>query len=313
MPINLPSMSTILCIDDDRDILKLLEKNLSGEGYAVITAVNGMQGLIEARSRKPDLILLDVIMPGMDGYEVCRRLKGEEATKNFPIIFITAKNEDEDEAKGLKMGAVDYIRKPFYLPIVRSRVRTQLDLKLKTDILERLVDIDGLTNIYNRRRFDKTLELEWKRARRNKFPLSLIMSDLDHFKGYNDNYGHAAGDDCLRRVSRGLKNMLQRPADLLARYGGEEFAVILPETDYNGAIYIAAMLIKGIGDLNISYSHSPVAVHVTISIGVATSIAGINCDTPQQLIEAADFMLYAAKENGRNQFQSKDLSLAANS
>ena len=280
MPINLPSMSTILCIDDDRDILKLLEKNLSGEGYAVITAVNGMQGLIEARSRKPDLILLDVIMPGMDGYKVCRRLKGEEATKNLPIIFITAKNEDEDEAKGLKMGAVDYIRKPFYLPIVRSRVRTQLDLKLKTDILERLVDIDGLTNIYNRRRFDKTLELEWKRARRNKFPLSLIMSDLDHFKGYNDHYGHAAGDDCLRRVSRGLKDMLQRPADLLARYGGEEFAVILPETDYNGTIYIAAALTKGIGDMNISYSHSPVAGYVTISIGVATAIPGRNCDTP---------------------------------
>lgn len=313
MPISLPSVSTILCIDDDRDILNLLGKIFAGADYAVITAVDGMQGLIEARSRKPDLILLDITMPGMDGYEICRRLKGDELTKNIPIIFITAKNEDEDEAKGLKTGAVDYIRKPFYAPIVKSRVRTQLDLKLKTDMLERLVAIDGLTNIYNRRKFDETLELEWKRARRNKFPLSLIMSDVDHFKGYNDHYGHTAGDDCLRRVSRGLKDMLQRPADLLARYGGEEFAVILPETDYNGGIYIAAVLIKGIEDMNISYSYSPVAGYVTISIGVATSIPGRNCDTPQQLIEAADSMLYAAKKNGRNQFQARDLSLAANS
>ncbi|MCX5849312.1 MAG: diguanylate cyclase [Deltaproteobacteria bacterium] len=307
MSVNLSSASTILCIDDDSDILKLLGKLLSGAGYTIISAVDGKQGLIEARSRKPGLILLDITMPRMDGYEVCRRLKDEDATKDIPIIFITAKNEDEDEAKGLKMGAVDYIRKPFYPPIVKSRIRTQMDLKLKTDMLERLVAIDGLTNIYNRRKFDETLELEWKRAVRSKRPLSLIMSDVDHFKGYNDHYGHAAGDDCLRRVSRGLKDMLQRPADLLARYGGEEFAVILPETDYNGAIYIAATLINGIGELNISYPHSPVAGYVTISIGVATAITGNNGGTPLQLIEAADSMLYAAKENGRNQFQGKKI------
>lgn len=306
-------MSVILCIDDDRDMLNLLEKILAGAGYKVITAGDGRQGLIEASNRKPDLILLDVTMPGMDGYEVCRKMKEEEATKDIPIIFITAKQQDADEDKGLQMGAADYVRKPFYPPIVKSRVRTQLDLKSKTDMLERLAAIDGLTNIYNRRKFDETLDLEWKRAMRNKIPLSLIMSDVDHFKGYNDNYGHASGDDCLRSVSQGLKDMLQRPADLLARYGGEEFAVILPETDYNGAIYIATTLVTGIGNLNIPYAHSPVAGHVTISIGVATSIPGKNCETPLQLIEAADSMLYAAKGNGRNQFRAKDLSVAANS
>lgn len=307
MSANLPSGTTILCIDDDRDILNLLEKILAGAGYTIITSSDGKQGLIEARNRKPDLILLDIVMPGMDGYEVCKKIKDREETKNIPIIFITAKKEDEDEAKGLKIGAVDYIRKPFYSPIVKSRVRTQLDLKLKTDMLERLVAIDGLTNIFNRRKFDETLELEWKRALRSRHPLSLIMSDVDLFKGYNDHYGHAAGDDCLRRVSQGLKNLLQRPADLLARYGGEEFAVILPETDYNGAIYISSLLLKGIEELNISYPHSPIAGHVTISIGVATSIPGKNCDTPLQLIEAADSMLYVAKQNGRNQLQGKDL------
>lgn len=307
MSANLPSGTTILCIDDDRDILNLLEKILAGAGYTVITAANGRQGISEALIRKPDLILLDIVMPGMDGYEVCKKIKDKEETKNIPVIFITAKKEDEDEAKGLKIGAVDYIRKPFYPPIVKSRVRTQLDLKLKTDMLEKLVSIDGLTNIYNRRKFDETLKLEWKRAMRNKLPLSLIMSDIDHFKGYNDHYGHTAGDDCLRRVSQGLKNLLQRPADLLARYGGEEFAVILPETDYKGAIYISAILLKGIEDLNISYPHSPIVGHVTISIGIATSIPGKNCNTPLQLIEAADSMLYVAKQNGRNQSQGKNL------
>ncbi len=308
MSVNSSSGTTILCIDDDHDILTLLEKILIGAGYAVITASNGKQGLRETLTRKPDLILLDIVMPDMDGYEVCKKIKDKEETKNIPIIFITAKKEDEDEAKGLKIGAVDYIRKPFYPPIIKSRIRTQLDLKLKTDMLERLVSIDGLTNIYNRRKFDETLKLEWKRAMRNNSPLSLIMSDIDHFKGYNDHYGHTTGDDCLRRVSQEMKNLLQRPADLLARYGGEEFAVILPETDYNGAIYISTILLNGIEDLNISYPHSPIAGHVTISIGVVTSIPGKNCDTPLQLIEIADSMLYVAKQNGRNQIQGKDLS-----
>lgn len=309
MSVHSSSETTILCIDDDHDILNLLGKILANAGYNVIKASDGKQGISEALNRKPDLILLDILMPGMDGYEVCKKIKDKEETKNIPIIFITAKKEDEDEAKGLKIGAVDYIRKPFYPPIVTSRIRTQLDLKLKTDMLEKLVSIDGLTNIYNRRKFDETLKLEWKRAMRNKRSLSLIMSDIDHFKGYNDHYGHTAGDDCLRRVSQGMKNLLQRPADLLARYGGEEFAVILPETDYRGAIYISNILLKGIQDLNISYPHSPIVGHITISIGVATSIPGKNCDKPLNLIETADSMLYVAKGNGRNQLQGKDLSL----
>jgi len=305
--VNSSSGTTILCIDDDHDILNRLENILTGAGYAVIKATDGKQGIREALERKPDLILLDIVMPGMDGYEICKKIRDNEETKNIPIIFLTAKKEDEDEVKGLKIGAVDYMRKPFHPPIVKSRIRTHLDLKLKTDMLGKLAFIDGLTNIFNRRKFDEMLNQEWKRAMRNKSSLSLIMSDIDHFKGYNDHYGHTAGDDCLRSVSRGLQNLLQRPADLLARYGGEEFAVILPETDYAGAIYISNVLLKGIEDLNIPYPHSPIAGHVTISIGVATSIPGSNCDKPRHLIEAADTMLYVAKENGRNQVQGKEL------
>jgi diguanylate cyclase (GGDEF)-like protein len=301
----------ILCIDDDRDVLSLLEKILSGMDNTIISCVTGEQGLIEARRSQPNLILLDIMMPDMDGYEVCRRLKNDEVTKNIPVIFITAKNENEFEDEGLKIGAVDYIRKPFYPSIVKSRVKTQLELKLKTAMLEKMAFLDGLTNIYNRRKFDEMLELESKRAMRSNFPLSLIMIDVDHFKQFNDQYGHAEGDACLRMIAQALQDMLPRSGDLVARYGGEEFAIILPQTDHKGAVHLAASLIKGIGKLQMFPDHSQSAVHVTISIGVATVIPGRNNVTPLQLIEGADAMLYLAKQNGRNQYQGKDLSSAA--
>ncbi|MEN6358775.1 MAG: diguanylate cyclase [Smithella sp.] len=301
----------ILCIDDDRDVLSLLEKILSGMDNTIISCVTGEQGLIEARRSQPNLILLDIMMPDMDGYEVCRRLKNDEATKNIPVIFITAKDENEFEDEGLKIGAVDYIRKPFYPSIVKSRVKTQLELKLKTAMLEKMAFLDGLTNIYNRRKFDEMLELESKRAMRSNFPLSLIMIDVDHFKQFNDQYGHAEGDACLRMIAQALQDMLPRSGDLVARYGGEEFAIILPQTDHKGAVHLAASLIKGIRKLQMFPDHSQSAVHVTISIGVATVIPGRNNVTPLQLIEGADAMLYLAKQNGRNQYQGKDLSSAA--
>jgi diguanylate cyclase (GGDEF)-like protein len=308
MAVDRSSEILILCIDDDHDILNLLERILAADNYTVITAADGRQGLDLARSRRPDLILLDVVMPEIDGYEVCRMLKDDNDTVNIPIIFITAKNENEDEYTGLKMGAVDYIRKPFYPPIVKARVKTQADLKLKTDLLESLAAIDGLTNISNRRKFDEMIAIEWKRAVRGNYPLSLIMIDVDFFKQYNDNYGHAAGDDCLRRIAQGLRNMLLRPSDLPCRYGGEEFAVILPETDFRGATDVSAKLVEGIGKLNIPHEHSPAAGHVTISAGATTSIPGNNCETPRQLLEMADSMLYLAKQKGRNRFQGNDLS-----
>jgi len=301
----------ILCIDDDRDVLSLLEKILSGMDNTIISCVTGEQGLIEARRSRPNLILLDIMMPDMDGYEVCRRLKNDEATKNIPVIFITAKDENEFEDEGLKIGAVDYIRKPFYPSIVKSRVKTQLELKLKTAMLEKMAFLDGLTNIYNRRKFDEMLELESKRAMRSNFPLSLIMIDVDHFKQFNDQYGHAEGDACLRMIAKALQDMLPRSGDVVARYGGEEFAIILPQTDHKGAVHLAAHLIKGIRKLQMFPDHSRSAVHVTISIGVATVIPGRNNVTPLQLIEGADAMLYLAKQNGRNQYQGKDLSSAA--
>lgn len=299
----------ILCIDDDPNILNLLEKILSDLDDTIVMVDNAQQGLAEAISKQPDLILLDIMMPELGGYEVCKRLKSNEATMSIPIIFLTAKSEEESEDRGLKLGAVDYIRKPFHSSIVRSRVKAHLDLKLKTNLLEKLAAIDGLTNICNRRKFDEILDQEYRRAIRNDVPLSLLMIDVDRFKDYNDRYGHAAGDDCLRRIARGLNDMLSRPGDLLARYGGEEFSVILPQTDFKGATHMASHLVKGLEELKISPDHSPEARPVTVSIGAASCRPGQDQTTPLQLIEAADSMLYLAKHNGRNQCQGKDLSL----
>ncbi len=297
---------TLLIVDDEMLNISILANVLSGS-YRILVAKSGEQALGLLNTDKVDLVLLDIVMPEMDGYEVCKRLKSDDQTRNIPVIFISARGEDEDEERGLKTGAVDYIRKPFYLPIVAARVKTHLDLKLKTDMLEQMAAIDGLTNIANRRKFDETLEAEWKRTTHEHLPLSLIISDVDYFKQYNDHYGHAAGDDCLRQVARRLEAALPGPGNVLARFGGEEFAAILPETDHADATNIAAKLVQSIANPAILHAHSPVAPYVTISAGLATALPGRACETPRQLIEAADAMLYAAKRHGRNQWQSKEV------
>ncbi len=255
----------------------------------------------------PDLILLDIMMPEMDGYEVIRQLKECERTRSIPVIFVTAKGDVEDEQRGLELGAVDYITKPFFPPIVRARVRTQINLIQKTEMLEKLVFLDGLTHIPNRRRFDEVFDKEWRRACRSGRPLTLIICDIDFFKIVNDKYGHAVGDDCLRRVALHLETLLGRAGDFVARYGGEEFAVLLPEVDVNGAIIMSEKIRTEIEALAIEHAFSPVSDRVTISLGAATTIP-TQADSPMDLIEAADKMLYDAKESGRNQCQCIDLN-----
>lgn len=290
---------TILIVDDESMNFSILSQVLKGM-YRVLVAKSGEQALKIVAQDKVDCILLDILMPAMDGYEVLRHLKNTENSKEIPVIFITSKSQHQDEAKGLQLGAVDYIRKPFYLPIVKARVQTHLELKLKNEILTELVAIDGLTNIYNRRKFDQTLQEEWKRALRAGTPLSLLIVDVDHFKLFNDNYGHAAGDACLRKVTAALKACLRRPGDFLARYGGEEFTMILPNTDHNGAAWMADEVRRHVKELALPHEFSPVAGHVTVSAGGATSTAGGACKTPQALLEMADRMLYEAKKSGRD-------------
>jgi len=293
----------ILVVDDVPRNLQLMGTVLKAINAKVAFAQNGKQAIEYAQSKHPDLILLDIMMPEMDGYEVCKRLKDTQTTKDIPIIFITALNDENDEYHGFKLGAVDYITKPFNPKIVQVRVANYLRLKRKTDLLEKLSSIDGLTEIHNRRRFDETLENEWSRDKRDQAYISLILIDIDFFKQFNDMYGHAAGDNCLRKVAAKLKEVLLRPADFVARYGGEEFVVLLPETDIKGAEVIAEKLRTGIESLNIPHEKSTVSDIVTISLGIATTIPEKGL-SHNELIETADKYLYESKKNGRNQWRS---------
>jgi len=244
-------------------------------------------------------VLLDVVMPGIDGFEVCKRLKSDPALRDIPVIFVTARDSAEDETLGLEVGAVDFIAKPISPPVVRARVRTHVALKRQTDLLRSLAFNDGLTGVANRRWFDERLQVEWLRCRRNRMPLALILLDLDHFKAYNDHYGHQAGDDCLRAVAAAMKARLGRPADLLARYGGEEFVCLLPETPLDGALAKADDLGRAVQDLAIAHAAAATAPVVTISRGVAAMLPEQGHE-PAELLQRADAMLYAAKHAGRN-------------
>ena len=246
----------ILIVDDEKMNLKVLADLLKDE-YAPVLARSGEQALQHAFGDfPPDLILLDVMMPQMGGYEVIKNLKNNDKTNNIPVIFVTALNSMEDEEHGLKLGAVDYITKPFSPPIVKMRVRNHLRIVHQYKLLDQLAHLDGLTEISNRRRFEEVLQKEWARSARNRSPFSLAMVDVDYFKQYNDHYGHAMGDLTLRKIAKTLDGILRRPADLIARYGGEEFVMLLPETDAAAAKILADRSLQTIVGLNIPHHFS---------------------------------------------------------
>jgi diguanylate cyclase (GGDEF)-like protein len=289
----------ILIVDDTPTNIQVLAEGLRAD-YRVKVATSGKTALdVVAKQGAPDLILLDVMMPEMDGYEVCRQLKQNSETSGIPVIFVTARNEVSDEERGLRLGAVDYITKPFHLSIVRARLQNHLKLKQMTKLLETMAWLDGLTCIPNRRRFDEALDTEWKRAQRTSAPLSLIMVDIDHFKEYNDNYGHGAGDACLKRVASELAASVTRAGDFVARYGGEEFVLLMPETDSKGAYMLAELLRSRTEELRIPHGHSSASCWVTISVGFASVIPSAEANA-STLLEEADRMLYQAKNAGRN-------------
>ena len=293
----------ILMVDDEHLNLEMLV-SLLGNDYRVLVAKSGQQALTVVANNPPDLILLDIMMPVMDGYEVCRRLKEKHTTRDIPVIFLSALQDVASETRGFELGAVDYITKPFRGATVRARVRTHLDLKRKADLLEKLAFLDGLTEIPNRRSFETILEREWGTALRRQEHISLVMMDVDMFKQYNDHYGHGAGDDCLHRVAQALVRTLSRAGDFAARYGGEEFVAVLPGTDKAGAENMTEQIRAAVEALEISHAKSKVSAFVTISLGVATVIPE-NRFQPGILKETADQMLYQAKEGGRNRFVSK--------
>jgi len=301
-----PKRQTILVVDDMPTNIDILA-GLLDDRYKVKAARTGAKALeIVHSGNPPDLILLDVVMPGMSGYEVCEALKADPDTATIPVIFVTSLNDEEDEEKGLKLGAVDYITKPFRAAIVLARIENHLKLKSYQDLLRRQSNLDGLTGLPNRRAFDDLLGQEWRRGARLRSPLSLILLDIDHFKQYNDHYGHLAGDECLRLVGRDLASV-GRSMDFVGRYGGEEFVCILPHTDSSGAQKVAERLQDKINELGITHEHSSAAEHVTISMGVATILPNLKV-SPEQLILSADKMLYRAKDEGRNCFKSVQLA-----
>lgn len=296
----------ILAIEDNHTNLKLIGHILEPLDVETILVGSGQEAFDYLETQLPDLILLDIMMAKMNGYEVCEKLKNNPQTRDIPVIFITALKEEEDETKGFDLGAVDFISKPIKPVILQARVKTHLRLKLKTDLLESLASIDGLTDIPNRRYFEETLESEWNRAIRDvNSPLSLIIIDIDDFKKFNDQYGHAVGDDCLRKVAKSLKACIQRPGDSVSRFGGEEFAVILPNTDNQFAVSIADTMCKKVESLNISHLKSNVSDYVTISVGVGTINPEKDSDL-RSIVNIADQNLYKAKANGKNQVYGND-------
>ncbi len=299
----------LLVVDDQPINIQTLYQTFS-EDHQVLMATSGVAALQVCENKLPDLILLDVMMPEMDGYELCRRLKDDSRLRDIPVIFVTARNDEAAETLALDVGAVDFISKPINTRIVRARVKTHLALKSQRDILRSLAYIDGLTAVFNRRLFDERMATEWNRSARNGAPMSVILIDVDHFKRYNDCYGHLEGDACLRTVARKLKENLRRPADVVARYGGEEFACILPETDLKGAMQLAVRLQHAVFAQQIPHADSPVTAFVTISLGVASIRGPHDTNDPAALLALADTMLYQSKSDGRNRTSGAELPIA---
>ncbi|WP_343732816.1 diguanylate cyclase [Duganella sp.] len=298
---NFAGTQKVLVADDDIVNRQVLAELLKPE-HTVLLARNGEQTLERALRHLPDLILLDVVMPDMDGYEVLRRLRADAQTAHITVIFISGLGRPEDEANGLKMGAADYISKPFNETVVMARVAMHLQMVRQRRMLEHLAHVDGLTELANRRRFDEVYEAEWQRSRRSGRPLSLALLDIDAFKQYNDHYGHPAGDRALRAVARTAASGLRRPADLAARYGGEEMVLLLPDTEAAQAQQVVACICGAIADLQIPHEASAVAPMLTVSAGGAT-LNSAAAESSAELFTAADNLLYHAKKSGRNRVE----------
>ena len=292
---------TILVVDDMTTTLLLIH-DLLKDTYEVKIAKSGTKALEILESPNDiDLILLDIEMPDINGYDVCKRIKNNETIKNIPIIFITGRTSQEDEEYGLNLGAIDYITKPFNKAIVKLRIKNYLDLKIKNDMLEKLSMYDGLTNIRNRRFFDETFEKTFNEIKRDKKSLAVLMIDIDFFKPYNDNYGHGQGDETLRKVAKALEKTIKRASDFVARYGGEEFVILLKDINKDGVEAVANNLLNAVRELKITHEFSKIESYVTVSIGASFYNSSSDI-TKLELLLKADETLYSVKNSGRNNF-----------
>jgi diguanylate cyclase (GGDEF)-like protein len=296
-----------LVIEDSRTSQAMIAHLLRDIGIEPVQAENGLRGLELYAERRPDLILLDVVLPDIDGLEVARRIRAAEGPGDWtPIVFLTGRASDADLEAGIEAGGDDYLVKPLNPIVFAAKVRAMSRIaQMRDKLLEtthqldqvnrelmRLSAMDGLTGLANRRHFDSVLRSEWDRGERRRHPVSLLMCDVDFFKPYNDSYGHLQGDECLRRVSSALQFAIRRPCELAARYGGEEFALLLPETNAQQAMEIAETVRSNVERLAIPHGQSPKGV-VSISIGVATRVPSAQL-SPERLIALADKALYIA-------------------
>jgi diguanylate cyclase (GGDEF)-like protein len=288
---------SVLIIDDQTTGIALLTQILTPD-YIVYTAENGYDGIKVAKEYLPDIILLDILMHEMDGYAVIAELRNNDVTKHIPIIFVSTLGEEVDEEKGLALGAADYIAKPFSAAIVKLRIHNQLKMIEQIRMSERLSMYDQLTDLPNRRSFEIRLSAEWGRALREQTPISILLIDIDHFKYYNDTYGHLLGDVALQYIAKTFNKTLKRPVDFVARWGGEEFIALLPNTDLKGSLEVAELIRKTVEQVDIPVSDNRTA-RITVSIG-AVSQEDELCKTTDELISKADKAMYIAKKQGRN-------------
>lgn len=291
-----------ILIVEDSMFNQFVLQNILEDSYTIAKAATAAEAWKLIPEFHPHLILLDIILPDASGFDILAVLKAGEETHLIPVIIITGLNSDKDEERGFFLGAVDYIKRPFKNAIVRARVDTQIHIVRQMQTIERLGMIDGLTEISNRRAFNVRIQYEWKRAIRERSELAMIMVDIDHFKNYNDRYGHPQGDIMLRAVSRAMEKALKRSTDLLFRYGGEEFSVLLPNTNLKGAGKVAERMRKNVEQTKVRCIGKQEITTETISIGIA-AIRPKTADQITEFVEKVDRALYRAKNNGRNQIQ----------
>ena len=291
----------ILIVDDTIKNLQLMGSVLKEENYKIAIANNGNQAILIASQTLPDLILLDVMMPGINGYETCKKLKEIEQVKNIPIIFLTAKSEIEDIVNGLKAGAVDYITKPFNIYELKARVKTHIELKISKDLLEesnrkleKLSITDGLTGLYNHRYIVDLIVRFTEESKRYDQRLSIAMIDIDNFKSLNDIYGHPFGDEVLIKLASIFEEKI-RKTDAVGRYGGEEFLTVFKHTGISGAVEVVERIRYSVENLKWNYKD----VKITISIGVCER----NNEDNYLLISKVDQLLLKAKKNGKNRIE----------
>ncbi|MBI9012770.1 MAG: diguanylate cyclase [Clostridiales bacterium] len=317
----------LLIVDDIKENHLVMESVLTDSDINIVKALSGEEALTLCMSHSFAVILMDVQMPGMDGFETADILRSIDKTKNIPIIFVTAiSKEKKSISRGYELGAVDYLFKPIDPLILRSKVRffieyhkqkltivkqaDELKFKVKEltqileekDRLETLSLEDPLTKVYNRRGVDKLYDMHWKNCGRYQLPISVLMLDLDNFKGYNDNYGHIDGDTVLKEITRGMVAGLYRPEDFVGRIGGEEFVAVLPNTDREGAEFVAKRIIEVINSYAIPHLYNDIYGIVTVSLGISTIIPSSDIDSVK-LLETADKALYKAKNTGKNCFE----------